>query len=184
MEKNELIQIIDNLLTPIGFKRKGNSWVINGAEVNRIINLQKSQHSNSFYINYGYILKSLPLNGFVNHISNRLGSEDKIEQNRITELLNLSNEIERKNRVEELTVIIKEKIINKIQFVETESDVLEVLENMKYLYTIPPFVLEHFNISIKWWFQYLYIDLKNGIVYDFKLNRPLEKWIVSLTWVN
>ena len=98
--------------------------------------------------------------------------------------LEASVEIERKNRVEELTVIIKEKIINKIQFVETESDVLEVLENMKYLYTIPPFVLEHFNISIKWWFQYLYIDVKNGIVYDFKLNRPLEKWIVSLTWVN
>lgn len=150
MEKKDLMNLLDSLLTPIGFKRKGNNWVINGDEVNRIINLQKSQYGNSFYINYGYILNSLPLNGFVNHVSNRLGSEDKIEQNRITNLLNLSNDIEKEKRIEELTTLMKEKVINKIQYVKTESDLLEALKNMKYLYTVPPFVLEHFNMSFEW----------------------------------
>lgn len=149
MEKKDLIDFLDNLFVPIGFKRKGSNWVINANEINRIINLQKSQYSNSYYLNYGYIINALPLNGFVNHVDNRLASEDKIEQIKITELLDLTNSISRDTRWQELSKIINVKIITEMQSVQTEKDLMNVLKRMKYLFTIPPFVLKHFNMSFE-----------------------------------
>lgn len=59
MEKKELTNIITELLIPLGFKKKDNYWVVNGDEVTKMVNLQKSQYSSSYYINFGYILKSI-----------------------------------------------------------------------------------------------------------------------------
>ena len=56
MEKKDLINILSEMLVPIGFKRKGNYWVVNGDEITKMVNLQKSQYGNSFYINYDYIV--------------------------------------------------------------------------------------------------------------------------------
>ena len=87
MKKNELTSILNEILLPIGFKKKGNYWVVNGNEVTKIVNLQKSQSCNSFYINWGYNVNSVILNG-VMHIYNRVASEVKSENLRIGELLN------------------------------------------------------------------------------------------------
>ncbi|WP_156173189.1 DUF4304 domain-containing protein [Chryseobacterium gallinarum] len=46
MEKQELIKFLDSIFIHAGFKRKGNNWVINGDEINKIINQQKYQYSN------------------------------------------------------------------------------------------------------------------------------------------
>ena len=54
MRKKELTDILSELFIPIGFKRKGNFWVINGDVLTKMVNLQKSQFSNRFYINYHY----------------------------------------------------------------------------------------------------------------------------------
>ena len=77
MGKKDLVIFLNELFTPLGFKKKGNNWVSNGKEVSRIINLQKSQFGNSFYINYGYILRSLQLEGWATHVEDRLGFIDK-----------------------------------------------------------------------------------------------------------
>jgi hypothetical protein len=61
MEKKDLIKLLDEIFVPLGFKRKGNNWVLNGDELSKLINLQKSNYSNAFYINYGYIIKGLEL---------------------------------------------------------------------------------------------------------------------------
>ena len=70
MEKNGLIKLLDEIFFPLGFKRKGNNWVFNGDELSKIVNLQKSNYSNAFYINYGYIIKSIELTTRT-HVENR-----------------------------------------------------------------------------------------------------------------
>jgi hypothetical protein len=150
MEKKELLNFLDRILIPNGFKRKGNNWVINGEEACKIINLQKSQYGNVYYLNYDYIITSLPLNGWKTHVNHRLGSKEKDVQNRITELLNLENDIEPIDRFSELGRLINEKIVSEMQSVSTEEDILRVLKTREHLYTIPPFVLEYFNLKIEW----------------------------------
>src|SRR5437868_695055 len=98
MVKESLIDLLSNIFIPIGFKRKGNYWVANGEEVTKMVNLQKSQYSNSFYINYGFIAKAIPLDGLMMHIYKSLGSKNKVEQKRIMELLTLDNEISDNDR--------------------------------------------------------------------------------------
>jgi len=62
MEKKDLVNILSEMLFPMGFKRKGNNWVINGDVMTKIVNLQKSQFGNLYYVNYGYILKAFKSN--------------------------------------------------------------------------------------------------------------------------
>lgn len=73
MEKNELASSLNEILVLIGVKKNGNYW---GAVVMKLqkVKLQKSQFSNSYYVNYGYILKAVPLNGLTMHVFSGLTS--------------------------------------------------------------------------------------------------------------
>ena len=148
MEKKELVQFLNDIFFPIDFKRKGNYWVNNGKFINKIVNLQKSQYSNAYYLNYGYIINSLELNNFKEHIPYRLGSSDSEQQKKITELLDLDTNIIDKLRFSELRKIINNEIVLPMQVIHTEEDLLQVLKGMRYRYTIPPFVLKYFNLSV------------------------------------
>src|ERR1039457_4103701 len=132
MVKKELASILNEVLLPIGFKKKGDYWVINGDEIAKMVNLQRSQFSNSFYINYGYILKSIPLNGLMMHVFKGFGSIDKIEQQRFTVLLDLGNDISNKDRAKELREALEKLALN-IQEVNTEDDVLNELKKRPHL---------------------------------------------------
>lgn len=144
MGKKEFASILNEILVPIGFKKKGDYWVINSDEITKMINLQKSQFSNSFYINYGYILKSIPLTGLMMHVFKGFGSIDKIEQQRITALLDLGNDISNEDRGKELKKYLFEKLVLNIQEVNTEEDVLNELKKRPHLNDIPLVVKKHF----------------------------------------
>jgi len=137
---------LSEILVPIGFKKKGNYWVVNGAEITKMVNLQKSQFSNSFYINYGYILNAIPLNGLTMHIFGGLGSLDSNENTRIKELLNLENNISDEERASDLKKVLLEKLVHKINLVNTEADVLEELKKQPHLNNVPLVVKRHFNL--------------------------------------
>jgi Domain of unknown function (DUF4304) len=147
MEKKELASILNEVLAPIGFKKKGDYWVINGDEITKMINLQKSQFSNSFYINYGYILKSVPLNGLMMHVFKGFGSIDKTEQQRMTALLDLGNNISNEDRAKELKKLLLEKLVLNIQEVNREEDVLSELKKRPHLNDIPLVVKKHFSLA-------------------------------------
>lgn len=146
MEKKELVNIVSEILVSIGFKKKGNYWVVNGVEITKMVNLQKSQFSNSFYINYGYILNAIPLNGLTMHIFGGLGSLDSNENTRIKELLNLENNIADEERASDLKKVLFEKLVHKISSVNTEADILEELKKQPHLNNIPLVVKRHFNL--------------------------------------
>ncbi|MCL2435395.1 MAG: DUF4304 domain-containing protein [Lentimicrobiaceae bacterium] len=145
MEKKELANTLNEVLTPIGLKKKGNYWVIDGNEITKMVNLQKSQFSNRFYINYGYILKSIPLDDMM-HIYKRVASIDKRENLRIDELLDLENNIPDKDRLDELKNILLEKLVKNINSVNTENDILEELKKQPHLNDIPLVVKRYFNL--------------------------------------
>ena len=111
-----------------------------------MVNLQKSQFGNSFYINYGYILKSIPLEGMM-HIYNRVASKDGEEQQRIIELLDFENDITNGERSKELKKILLKKMLTKLQAVNTEEDLLNELSKRSTLNDIPLIVKKHFCLE-------------------------------------
>lgn len=147
MGKNDLIQLLDEIFVPLGFTRKGNNWALNGSELSKLVNLQKSNYSNSFYINYGYVLKSVPLSNERTHVESRLASIDKEEQKLITDLLDLETETPTERRSTQLKRIINYKIADEIQSVNTERELLEYLKKRPHLNDISLTVKRHFNLS-------------------------------------
>ena len=145
MKKEELTNLIDQELVLNGFKKKGNYWVINGEEITKMVNLQKSQFGNSFYINYGYILKSIPLSNMM-HIYNRVASSNYNENKRIKELLDLENKIPNEDRILELKQLIRDKLVRNIQAVNTEEDLLNELKKRPRLNDISIDVKKHFGL--------------------------------------
>lgn len=146
MEKKNLIKLLDEIFIPLNFKRKGNNWVFNGEKLTKIINLQKSNYGNLFYINFGYIIKGLELST-VTHVENRLGSKNKDEQKRITDLLNLEVNIPSDKRLSELKQLILNKIVSKIELVDTEEQLVNELRKRPHLNDIPLVVKEYFHLE-------------------------------------
>jgi Domain of unknown function (DUF4304) len=147
MEKKELSIILSEVLVPIGFKKKGNYWVVNGDVITKMINLQKSDYSNAFYINYGYILNSIPLDNLMMHVYNRVTSLDVEERNRITFLLDLENNIADEERSKALKEMLKSKLVVKVQAVNTEDDLLAELKKRPHLNDITLGVKKHFDLE-------------------------------------
>jgi hypothetical protein len=147
MERKDLTKIFDKVFVPSGFKKKGNYWVNNKGEVTKIINLQKSNFSNLYYVNWGYILKSIPLENLLMHIFNRLTSVDAVERERINRLLDLENEIPDEERSEQVKVILTDKLLVDIQSVNSEADLLKELQSGRNPHTIPGFVKSYFGLA-------------------------------------
>lgn len=147
MEKKELALIVSEILVPNGFKKKGDYWVINGDVITKMVNLQKSKFSNSFYINYGHIVQSIPLDNLMMHVFEGFGSVDHNENTRIKELLDLENNISNEDRGEGLRELLLEKLLPAIQAVNTEEDVLNELKKRPHLNDIPLIVKRHFGLE-------------------------------------
>ena len=146
MEKQDFANILSEMLFPVGFKKKGNYWVINGDKITKMVNLQKSQFGNSFYINYGYILQALPLGVFKTHVENRIAFSTKDENLKLHELLDLDSNISDEERIKSLKEILQNKLVSKIQFINTEEDLLSELKQRSHLNDIPLVVKRHFNL--------------------------------------
>lgn len=146
MEKKELEKILNDVLVSIGFKKKGNNWVVNSDEITKMVNLQKSQFSNCYYVNYGYILNAVPLNGLTMHVLSSLDSLDGNENARIKMLLDLENNISNEVRGSELKKVLFEKLVSKISSVNTEVDLLVELQKQPSIINIPLIVKRYLNI--------------------------------------
>jgi hypothetical protein len=145
MDKKQLLKALDDILFPLSFKRKGNNWVYNGQEISKIINLQQSNYSAAFYINYGYIIHGLPLSTKT-HLENRLSSSDIMEQKLITDVLNLENDIDDINRFATLKEIVVRKIVKQMEITNTQHDILNQLKIRAHLNDISLEVKKHFNL--------------------------------------
>ena len=135
------------MLTPLGFERRKSNWVYQNDELCKLINLQKSDYSNLFYINYGYIIKGLELTTTRMHVENRLASKDKQEQKCITDLLDLDIEIPIQERCTKLKNLIHDIIIENMLIVNTSEDLFLELKKRPHLNDIPLVIKKYYGIK-------------------------------------
>jgi hypothetical protein len=148
MKKKDIIKLLDEIFIPLGFKRKGNYWVSNSDVLCKMVNLQKSNYGNFFYINYGYIIKSIPLDERM-HIYHRLAGTNKEEQKDISDLLDLDAVMGSGQRYEKLKNFILTKIVSRMRAINSEEDILSELKKRSHLNDVPLIVKKHFNLSIE-----------------------------------
>lgn len=148
MDKRDLINTLSKTFFPLGFKKKGNYWVFNDTEINKIVNLQKSQFGNSYYINYGFILNSIPLDNLSMHIFKVLGSLNQSENEEIKKILNLDSNVSDEIRENILSRFLNAQIIETFNKVNNEEEFLDYLKSLEstFFSTIPLIVKKHFSL--------------------------------------
>src|SRR6476646_8612696 len=120
MEKRQFIKYLDTILNPYGFVKKANYWYLNNKELIKVINVQKSDFGNMYYLNYGFIVSKLAEINPDMHIYNRLGSLDTRENIRIMDLFSFESKIEDNQRQSEIKFYIENVIIKELQSINTE----------------------------------------------------------------
>jgi len=146
MNKQDLLNVLADIFIPLGFKKKGNYLVKNEQSINTILHLQKSQFSESFYLNYGYIMNSIPLDGLTMHVSSGLGSSNALENQKIKEMLNLENRMTDSEREHGFRKVILDNLVPKIESINSEEDIFNDLKKRSTLNDIPLIVKEHFGL--------------------------------------
>lgn len=146
MEKKDIERILTDVLKPAGFKKKGNYWTLNNDVLTKMVHLQKSQFSNRFYINYGYIINELPLGNLRMHIFKGLGSLKTSTNEEIMNMLDLEYDISDHIRETNLKDLLYENLILNIIGINNESDILEQLKTSPHLNDITLSVKKHFNL--------------------------------------
>lgn len=146
MKKNEFIKYLDNMFKPYGFRKKGNVWYAESEALRKVINLQKSNFGNTYYLNYGFIIKGLDIQGLEMHIFNRLSSFNEVENRRIMDLLDYEKNIEEEARRQELKGYIERNMLQELLDTNTQSDVFNRLTKRSNLNDIPLIVKRFFNL--------------------------------------
>ncbi len=143
MDKNDLVVLMNELFKPLGYKKKGNYWIATGDSLTKSVDLQKSNFSKQYYINYGFIINKLELTTRY-HVHYRLSGSVTI-----TQMLDLESNLNKEKEQTELKGIIIEKIVNKLQSINTEIELLEEVNKMPFLSTLPIVVKNYFNMRIE-----------------------------------
>ena len=147
MEKKILINLLNEICSPLGFKRKGNYWLLNQMELTQIINLQKSIYGNLYYINYGFKINNLNTDNNMMHIWKRLVGANKKEVRELFNALDFSYEMNQQNRLSLLREAIRNKIFGIFQKVHTESDLVEYIKKRPTMNDIPIVVKEYLGLN-------------------------------------
>ncbi|WP_405199095.1 DUF4304 domain-containing protein [Christiangramia sp. LLG6405-1] len=146
MNSKELKAEFDKYLVPLGFNKKNLTWVKTEIEISQIVNLQKSSFNNQYYLNEGYNLVNAKNDSF--HIQILSSSKyNASKEYSLIDILNLDNQIAKKEREEEIENLIKNFIVPNLERLKSESDLKEYLVNLKVQNHIPVFIKEYFKIK-------------------------------------
>jgi hypothetical protein len=137
MNTKEFTENIDLLLKPIGFAKKGNFWRKETYEIEKIINLQKSNFSRLYYLNFGYNLLGLQYNKVTMHIFNRL---DQIET------FDLENGMDSNERIFKISETINKVLLPEMEKINNEKDLVNSLKNRIHLNDIPLKVKDYLKL--------------------------------------
>ena len=112
-----------------------------------MVNLQKSNFGNKFYVNYGYIIKALPLGNLKMHIYKRLGSKNISESDRISQVFDLEFEMPEDQRIAEINHLLLERLIREIKEIDSENDVRDEVMQSSSTSQIPVVVRNYFKLA-------------------------------------
>ncbi len=143
MNGDKLRLLISKKLTPFGYKARGSIWTIESTELEKKINLQKSGFGNQYYLNYYFIIKKAPLDKLRGHYYERFGVESSLDNQRLTLLLDLDFEVSDEVRERDLGVFL-DQLLYRVEKVNCEADLLNLLKNHKYLQAAVPIVTRQY----------------------------------------
>lgn len=149
MTNREFKDTLDKILKPHGFKKKGNEWTMETIELCKAIDLQKSNFSNLYYLNYGYNFKDLDYDGTKHHIFSRLGSSDKKTNRVIQDTFDLEKPMDDLTRIGNLTDLINSVLLPEVNSINNKTDILNLLKTRTTLNNIPLRVKEYLNIGLE-----------------------------------
>ncbi|MES2822752.1 MAG: DUF4304 domain-containing protein [Pseudomonadota bacterium] len=133
-----IIDAINPALKSHGFKKKSSNWYLYKSEVVLVVNLQKSQYGNQFYINCAVLVKALLDLEFPQeekcHIRFRLDSNGTdAPENRVKLLLDLENDsISDEDRKSELKKLITSYVLPHLEKCSTLSGITEMVNSEKF----------------------------------------------------
>lgn len=130
-----------------GFQKNNSNWLQNVGELTKLVNLQKSNFANKYYVNFGFIINALPCGQLLTHIGYRLSSPDPEERRKVEELLDLDSPIDDSARKSALAIRLSHDVFGQLLKTDTEADVFSVLKKQPHLNNIPLSVKKHFNLS-------------------------------------
>ncbi len=129
-----------------GFERRRDCWFQSTGDLTRVVNLQKSSFDNSYYVNFGFIVNSVPLGQLLMHIGYRLSSPNPDERAKIEELLNLDSPLDDTTRESGLRFRLSRDVYGQLQKTTTEADLLFALKKQPHMNSVPLSVKKHFNL--------------------------------------
>jgi hypothetical protein len=129
MDRKTLKQAIGKILEAHGFRRKGQSWYLQHPDVVGVIELQKSDLSECYYMNIGFLVRSLdPSHEYpperLCHWRYRVEAifpEMHIPVRR--DLLSLGEEADDAERIEELQKFLTERVAPFVASIRTVDDI-------------------------------------------------------------
>ncbi len=133
-----LIEALSEPLKKAGFKKRSDSWYWSNDEVVLLINLQKSQYGDQYYVNGGVALKLLGAVEFPKehhcHIRFRLtGVVSEEEKKEIVSVFDLENEsLSNQHRKEEASRLIKDIALPILQGCLSKSGIVETVKSGRF----------------------------------------------------
>ena len=134
MDNKVFVKIINDSLTPFGFKRERNNfWIKKGKEVSMKIHLQRSLYSNLYYFRTYYVINNLPLKGIAANLIGHCFAQLSLSEsdNRcLHTMCDLEYNISDTERIMTLKDLIN-KAFSRCRYIETEEELREMLVKEK-----------------------------------------------------
>lgn len=147
IEKKDLLEILNEKLYPLGFKRKGNFWTAKTEQLTKQVDLQRSNFSPRYYINYRFIIHELDLDGR-SHVFGGMGGENESDNTFIQNFLDLKDE-NFKDKARFLS-LLEHSVIRHLKEVNTTVDLRYYIDNhLPTLNMLPLIVRNYFSIRVE-----------------------------------
>ena len=125
-------EAIAGVLKEAGFKKKGTTWYLNAHECICVVNLQKSQWGEQYYVNLGVSLKRLAPASSPNesqcHIRERL-SEIVPNKSQCEKTLNLEESFPTQQRIAIITGMLREHALPFLLSLESSDGIRKALRS-------------------------------------------------------
>lgn len=149
MDKKKLLTAIDQVLVREGFKRRGNRWEFQATNLLKVIELQKSNFGNQFFINYGFIIVDVDLGGLAMHLYMRMAAPEKEKNKLISRTFDLELPIDDIERVKVLHECLYKYLLDTIIAVNSIEELRAFILSRNSSSDVPLVTKKYLGIPIE-----------------------------------
>ena len=138
-DRKLILDALGPSLKEAGFKKQAGNWYRSNDEIILMVNIQKSQYGDQYYINIGIALKSLGVVQYPKehncHIRFRLTALVKEDEKKhIDSIFDLENKsFSETQRTEEICMLVQNILLPTLKECSSEQEVLELVKRNKFV---------------------------------------------------